>query len=131
MKIIGMGGAVVAAIGSLGDYIVPGFNAGLATLGMAGLGVYLSTASGPPEKDRKKLYITAAANFFMSVVAVTLVPHLFGWEWAGSRAEAPLAGAFAYLSKYWLPAVIEAIPDLLRKFTKLKEYKDEETPKQD
>lgn len=129
MKIIGMGGAAVAAIGTWGDWVVPGFGTGLVTMGMAALGVFLSTASGPPEKDRKKLYITAAANFFMSVIAVSLVPHLFGWEWAGTRVEGPLAGAFAYLSKYWLPAVIEAIPDLLRKFTKLKEYKDEDVSK--
>lgn len=129
MKLIGMGGAALAAVGSWADFVVPGFNTALTTMGMAALGVYLSTASGPPEKDRKKLYITAASNFFMSVIAVTFVPHLFGWDWANSRLEGPLAGAFAYLSKYWLPAVIEAIPDLLRKFTKIKEYKDEDVSK--
>lgn len=123
----------MASAGSsvINQWSVPLFGVPLTAIGMAAFGAYLSFAYTKPEKNVKKLIGLWAANTFLAVVCVAILPSWFGWEWANSRLEAPLAGLFAFSARYVAPQFIETIPEFLRKVLRLKEYNTKDTSTND
>lgn len=124
MKIIGTGLAALTSIGVINDWSVPLFGVPLTVIGMAAAGAYLSFAYGEPVKSRKKLYTLAIANTFLAAVSVAVLPQWLGWEWSSHKLEAPLAGMFAFAARFAVQPLIDTVPELIRKFFKLNEYKE-------
>ena len=113
-----------ATYGWLNDVSVPLFGVPLTVIAMAVAGTYLSASQGKPEKKGAKMYSKHLGYMFMSVVTVSILPNVLGWEWAVPRLEGPIAGALAFSARYWVPATLELIPEIVKKVLKLKEYKD-------
>lgn len=124
MKLVGLGGAVVSGYGVFNNLSMPFLGVPLTVIGMAAAGAYLSFAYGKPEPNRKKLYGLAIANTFLACVSVAVLPRMLGWDWAVPKIEAPLAGFFAFGSRWFIPAFIESVPEFVRKFLKLGDYKE-------
>ena len=137
MKVLGTGGALAAGMGAWNDLTTPVIGVPMTVIGLAAFGAFLGQARDEPEKNRKKMYWLYAGNVFMSVVCVAILPHFFGWDWVDSRLEGPLAGLFAYASKVWIPAFLNALPDtftkvlpeMFNKIMKLGEYKEDPNAK--
>lgn len=126
MKIVTTGGAVAATYGWLNAVSVPLFGVPLTVIAMAVAGTYLSASQGKPEKKNARFYTRHVGYLFMSVVSVSIIPNLLGWNWATPRLEGPIAGALAFSARYWVPSVIELIPEIIKKIFKLKEYRKNE-----
>lgn len=124
MKMLGTGGAVAATYGWLNDVSVPLFGTPLTVLAMAAAGTYLSASQAKPEKKSGKFYLKHIGYWFMAITSVSIIPNLLGWDWATPRLEGPIAGALAFSARHWVPAVIESVPEIVKKIFKLKEYKD-------
>lgn len=125
MQVLAIGGAASVGAGMFNAISVPFIGVPLTVIGMAALGAYLSTAYGKTEPVKKKLYFLVAANIFLACVAVAVIPRWLGWEWYDSKIEAPLAGFFAFAARFWVPPLIELLPELIKKFFKLGDYKKE------
>ena len=124
MKTVVTGGAVAATYGWLNNISVPLFAVPLTVIAMAAAGAYLSASQGTPEKKNAKFYLRHLGYLFMSVVSVSVIPNILGWDWVSPRLEGPIAGALAFSARYWVPATLELIPEIVKKVFKLKEYKD-------
>jgi len=124
MKIVTTGGAVAATYGWLNDVSVPLFGVPMTVIAMAAAATYLSASQAKPEKKNATFYLKHLGYLFMSVVSVSIVPQLLGWDWVVPRLEGPIAGALAFSARYWIPATLELIPEIIKKLFKLREYKD-------
>lgn len=115
------------------DISIPLFGVPLTVITMAAGGALASFAYGEPITSRKKLYILAAVNTFLASVAVGVFPTMLGWAWASPKIAPPLAALIAALCRFAVPAIVEMVPELLRKIFRLdkkeKEIKDEEVSK--
>lgn len=128
MKNAILGGALATAAsmrGWLDGMIVSLFGVPLAVIAMAAAGTFLSASQAKPEKKNLRFYLKHVGYWFMAIVSVTLIPNLMGWDWVTPRLEGPIAGGMAYAARFWIPATLESIPEIVKKIFKLREYKDD------
>lgn len=121
MKFIGTGLAAFAGA-AVNSWSIPLVGVSLTSIGLAGLGAYLSFGYGTPEKNRRKLYTMAFTNAFLAVIGVAILPKWLGWEWASQRLEGPLCAAFAFGARFIVQHVIDLVPEITRKLFRLREY---------
>lgn len=120
-----MGG--ISVWGLIDNFIVTLFGVPLPVIGMAAAGALFSNGyseESTPRRARKRLYWWVAATTFISSVSVAVVPPALGMHWVIPGLQAPLAGFIAFLSQWFLPKLVEAFPDLIRKLFRLEPKRD-------
>lgn len=120
-------GVAAAAVGAsqvqaINDIIIPFFGVPITVITMAAGGALVSFAHGEPMRDRKKLFKLAAANTFLATILVVVVPKMLGWQWAEPEVVPPLAAVGAWCARWFVPATIKLMPDVVKKVFGLGEY---------
>lgn len=112
---------------ALNDILMPFFGVPLTVITMAAFGAFASFAYGEPVRPRRKLYLLALANTFLASSAVAVFPEMMGWEWASPKVAPALAALLAGVSRFAIPAIVDAIPRIINKVFRLdkEEKKDE------
>lgn len=106
----------------LDGFFITLFGVPAPVIGMAAAGALFSNAyrdETVPRRKRKQLYAWIAATTFISSVSVAVVPPMFGMEWVLPSLQAPLAGFIGFMSQWFLPKLIEAFPDIIRKIFRI------------
>ena len=114
------GGFSVLAL--LDNVFITMFGVPLPVIGMAAAGALFSNAyseESSPRRSRRRLYLWVAGTTFISSVSVAVVPPMLGLEWVVPSLQAPLAGFIAFFSQWFLPKLVEAFPDIIRKIFRL------------
>lgn len=116
--------AGLATIGNWNDLSIPLFGVRVTVIMMAAGGSFASFAYGDPVKPRKKLYTLAVVNTFLAAIVVAVFPAMMGWQWSTPKIEPPLAALVAIGARWFVPATIGAIPELVRKIFRLDKKQD-------
>lgn len=103
---------------------LPLFNVPVTVLTMAAGGALVSFAHGDPVRDRGALFKLAAANTFIGVILVAVIPPAFGWQWAKPEVVPPLAALVAWACRWVVPNFIKYVPEIVQRLFKLNKYKD-------
>lgn len=119
-----MGVRMTAAIALAGSMLpaasdaaitLPFFDVTLTTLGMAVAGSLIAFAYGTPVDSRLRLFGYAVGGIFIGLWCSQLAPHVLGWGWYEPAMQSPVAGGFAFVSRWLVPLVVEQAPTLYRR----------------
>lgn len=119
LKTTGAGLGGLTWIATVNNWAIQLFNVPLAVVGMAAAGTLLSFGYGQSNMPRKKLFGYALGIVFLVTVSVAVVPAFMGWEWVTPQREAPLAGLLGAGGRFIVPALIKAVPEIIRKIFRL------------
>lgn len=117
-------------LGVWNQWTLPLLGVPLTVVMVAAFGAFLSNAYHTERLPPKKLYFYAATNTFLASISAAVVPKMMGWDWVTPQLEAPLAGMMAFAAQWWVPTVLDLIPEMLRKLFRLKP-KEEEVQNED
>lgn len=99
------------------------------TVFMALVGAAISFAYNEGEEapaiPKKKMYFLIIANTLICTAAVSVMPGLLGWEWYSNKVEGSVALLMAVSARFIIPLFFKTLPEIVRKWFKLKEYKGE------
>lgn len=98
------------------------FGVPIPVIGMAAAGTLFSNAytdETKPRRSRSKLYFWAAATTFLVSASVSVFPAMLGLTWVSGVLQAPFAFILAFGAQWFIPGVISAIPDIIRKVFRL------------
>lgn len=94
---------------------LPFFDVTLGTMGMAVAGSLIAFAYGTPVEGRTRLFGYAVGGIFIGLWCAQLLPHVLGWGWYEAPMQPPVAGIFAFFSRWLIPLVVEQGPTLIRR----------------
>ena len=112
-------------VGMINQWSVQLFNVPLTVVGMAAAGTFISFGYGPKAENRRTIYMEALFITFLSVVTVTVLPAILGWQWVKPELQGPFAGFLGVLGRFSFEPLRALFPELLRKVFRLDKTKDE------
>lgn len=118
--------------GMVNTFTISLFNVPLNIIMMAAAGCLLSYAyDGNSEhienKKKTRFYFSVLANTFTAVAAVSVVPHLLGWSWYSDKMQGSVVFLFALSARFAIPFFFKMMPEIVRRWFKIGEYKDVES----
>lgn len=126
---VALTGAGLGFLGAINSYSISVFNVPLTTVWLAFFGAMASYAyqvdENKEQKRDKKFWFALIVNTFTAVTAVTVVPAMFGWEWYNTKMENSMAFLFALGARFVIPLVFKSLPELVRKWFRIGEYKSQ------
>lgn len=109
---------------SLNTILIPFFGVPMTVVTMAAAGAGVSFIHGDKEPDIRKMFKQIAANTFLSLLLVVIIPKMFSMTWVEPGITPPIAALVAWGSRWAIPNTIKLMPDIVKRVFKLKEYKD-------
>lgn len=119
-------GIFAAITGALNQSAISLFNVPLNVIILAAAGCLLSYAyEGQPEHtQKKKFYLSVAANTLTAVAAVSVVPSFLGWGWYDDKMQGSVAFLFALSARFAVPFFFKMVPEIMRRWFRIGEYKE-------
>ena len=108
---------IISAVLTAVPASMPFFEVSYATVGMAVAGSLMAFAYSPPVTSRKRMYGYAIGGIFIGVWGLKLL------QWKGvdisPKFEPVFAGTIALISQQLIPPIVEAVPTILEKLSKI------------
>lgn len=82
---------------------------------LAGMtGALLGVAYGDPLASRGRLLTVTLVNAFIAAAVAAILPHVPLFGWIGKASAAAVALVVGFFARWWVPALIERVPALIR-----------------
>lgn len=90
------------------------FTVGLSTLLLSLIGALLGSLIAEPLKPRSKMWAIFLASVITGAMASSILPKMPGLDWVGDIPSQVLGFFSGLLGRWFIPAVIDAIPDIVK-----------------